>query len=322
MNIVAAQAGGDVSKDEIVVCVKGSKPFKVKNAEEALREAAERLPRPCVMHMERSGGYERLAARVFGAAGIQVRLHNPLKARRLAQAVGAKAKTDAVDAEGLAKTGELLPVAPAKSIERQKLADLSRAIETVKKTRTQYKKRQKMPEIDEGVKKAYQHVIDSLTKEMKTLEKSFLVKVRASSLAGRYKLMLSVPDVGPVTARICLCELPENVLSVSESQICSYAGLAPIDDSSGKHTGPSRIGHGNMRLKAGMYMSAMSALRHQSWAKELYARLLATGRTHQQAAVAIMRRQLVRVAAVTKRGTPWEPKPTENLKKAQIPAAA
>ncbi len=318
MDIVTVEAGGDVGKDEILVCVKGGKPFKVRNEEEALRVAAERLPRPCVVHLERSGGYERLIARVFGECGIQVRLHNPLKARRLAQAVGATAKTDPVDAKGLAETGALLPVSPVKSAERQRLADLSRAIETIKRTRTQYKKRCCMPELDAAAKGAYKHVIENLTRQVKALEKDFLKKVMASSLAERYRIIQSVPDVGPVTTRISLCELPENVRTASTAQVSSFSGLAPIDDSSGKHTGPSRIGHGNMRLKAGMYMSAVCALRHQPWAKALYTRLRAKGRTHQQAIVAVMRKQLVRIVSVVQRGTSWEKDAPESIRKKKI----
>lgn len=309
MDIVTAQIGGDVSKDEILICVKGYKPFTVRNEEKALLEAAGRLPRPCVLHLERSGGYERLAARVFGAEGIEVRLHNPLKARRLAQAMGARAKTDSVDAKGLAETGELLPVSPCKSAERQRLCELSRAIETLKQTGTQYKKRRAAPELDEMTKRTYDRVIECMFKERRALEKQFLQLILKSTLAADYRLLLSIPDVGPVTARICVCELPEDAKHREPAQISSYAGLAPIDHSSGRYTGPARIGRGNLKLKAGLYMSAISALRHQQSAKDHYARLRAKGRTHQQAIVAIMRKQLVRVVVVLKRGTKWESAP-------------
>jgi transposase len=314
MEIVAVQTGGDVSKDHVVVCVTGRKPFTVANREEDLRVAAEGLPRPCLVHMERSGGYERLPARIFRKAGIDVRLHNPLKARRLAQAVGATAKTDPVDAKGLAQTGSLLPFFPEKSADRQALADLSRAIQSIKKTIGQYKKRRSMPELDADAKKGYDAVVDALTRQMRTLDKDFVKRVNASAWAERYRIIMSVPDVGPVTARIALCELPENVAHATEAQICSYGGLAPIDDSSGRHTGPARIGHGNMRLKGGMYMSAITAIGHQTWAKDLYARLRAKGRTHQQGIVAIMRRQLIRIVAVVKRGTVWQKEPPANAK--------
>ena len=46
--------------------------------------------------------------RVLGKAGLPLSRVNPLQARRFAQALGQKAKTDAVDARTLAATGQTL----------------------------------------------------------------------------------------------------------------------------------------------------------------------------------------------------------------------
>ena len=56
-------------------------------------------------------------------------------------------------------------------------------------------------------------------------------------------------------------------------------------------------------------MPALACLAAQGWAGELYRRLSAKGRAHRQALVAVMRRRLVRIVAVLKRGTPWEERP-------------
>ena len=82
-----------------------------------------------------------------------------------------------------------------------------------------------------------------------------------------------------------------------------------MDRSSGKHNPPARLGRGNTHLKAALYMPAVTALRREEWAKNLYARLRQKGRTHDQAIVPIMRRLLTRVVVVLKRGTPWEDEP-------------
>ena len=82
-----------------------------------------------------------------------------------------------------------------------------------------------------------------------------------------------------------------------------------MDDSSGKRTGPARVGRGNPRLKKGLYMSAVTAISHREWAKSLYARLMAKGKTHDQAMVAIMRRILLRVVCVIHRGSTWQVEP-------------
>lgn len=305
MNIVSPQVGIDVAKDELLVCVESGKPFQVFNTEEGCQALVPALPAGSIVHLECSGGYERKVERILKQAGIQVHRHNALKARRLSQALGIAAKTDPVDSRALSNFGALLAEPHSKSIERQRLADFSRSIDKVKQTIAQYKKRRNIPELDEDAKSFYTEVIELLEQLAIEREKAFARRIKASSLADKYKLLMSIPNIGPATARVCICELPENADTQNPAQICSYAGLAPIDDSSGKRNAPKHLGRGNSRLKKAFYMPAISALLFQPWARALYARLMAKGKTHQQAIVPVMRRLLVRVVAVLKRGSPW-----------------
>lgn len=311
MNIVTPQTGIDVAKDELVVSIQESKPFAIPNDEKHCLELASRLPKEGVVHLEASGGYERLVRRVLTEAGIKVLVHNPLKPRRLAQALGVKAKTDPVDAKVLSRSGALLPEGSVKSIIRQQLADHSRAIDTLRTQVGKFKKQMGMPELDSEAQKIYAGVIQDLEQRIQEAVKSFQARVKVSPLFTEYKLIQSIPSLGQTTARICVCEFPEDFALRSPGEIASYAGLAPIDASSGKHVGRARLGHGNSRLKAAFYMPALCAIRSQKWARELYARLKAKGRAHQSAIVAVMRRLLVRVVAVLKRGSAWEAEPTK-----------
>ena len=309
MNIVTPQVGIDVAKDSLDVSIDGARCFRVKNDESGCLCLAERLGRACVVHLESSGGYERLAVRTLRAYGIQVGVHDPLKAKRLFQATGFKAKTDALDARSLAKLGSLLEERKPKSLEREGLCDCSRAIEALKTSAAEFLVRAKASELDPTAKAAYLAAAKGLKEQAKALEKRFEARVKASTFAERYRLALSVPGAGKTLARLCVCELPDDLSPYEAKQIACYAGLAPIDDSSGSRTKRPRLGRGNVRLKSGTYMPALSAMRSQSWARDLYARLRAKGRLHQQAIVAVMRRLLVRVVAVLKRGTPWQEVP-------------
>lgn len=309
MNIVVAQVGIDVSKLELVVSIDGAKPFKVANTLEFCRDLAGQLPKPCCVHLESSGSYERTVRRALIEAGVEVRVHNPLKTKRLAQARGANAKTDSIDARGLAGSGALLPERSAKSLERQRLADFSRAIQSVKETSAEYKRRLSCPELDEDARLVYENLVQLLRAKVENLERQFVTRMKNSTFAREYEIIKSVPGIGPVTARILVCELPEDVPERSPAQISSYAGLAPLDDSSGKRNGPRHLGQGNRRLKACLYMASFCVVRTQSWAKDLYARMRAKGKVHQSAMAAVMRRLLVRVVAVLKRGSPWQGEP-------------
>lgn len=308
MSIVASQVGIDVASQELVTSIDEGKPFCTPNTQEGAEQIARSLPAGCTVHLESTGGYERIALRVLRNAGFDVRIHNPLRARRVAQGTGSGAKTDPIDAVMLSEKGKLLPLHEPKAAERRDLADFSRAIDTIKETIAGYKKRRGMPELDQAAKDAYDAVINVLQAQAKQLEKSFVKRVKNSPYNEQYKLAISVRCVGPVAARVCVCELPEDFKLKPTNHSTSYAGIAPIENSSGKRK-KAHIGRGNARLKGGIYMCAVTALRDEPWARTLYTRLIAQGRTHDQAIVPIMRRILVRVVCVLKRGSPWQAEP-------------
>lgn len=307
MNIVSV--GVDVAQKELVVSHCGRKPFSVRNDAQGCREFAESLPAGSVVHAEASGGYERTLCRALDQAGVACRLHNPLRVRRMAQATGSRAKTDALDASALAGCGPALPVHAPKSSERQGLCDLSRTIDSLKSDAARHKKRLGKPELDPQAREILEQAIQSLEGILRQAEKEFEARVERSCCAEEYRLALSVPRIGPQTARAVVCELPEDAAQATPAQIASYAGLAPMDCSSGRFKGASRIGKGSARLKAALYMAAVGALKTEPWARESYARMRGRGKSHQTAIVAVMRRLLLRVHAVIKRGSPWKREP-------------
>jgi len=309
MSIVTPQVGVDVAKDELVVSINQGKARAVANTQSAIASLIRSLPQTAEVHLEASGGYERLVRQMLEEAGIKVLVHNALKAKRMAQAKGRKAKTDAVDAQGLSQWGALLPEGSVRCLERQKLADLSRAIHTLKLTAAEYKKRMDMPELDAEAVQLFKDIRTEMLKRVRAAEKALQERLAKSSFNERYKLLQSVPGIGKVTAAILICEFPEDVAERTSAQICSYAGVAPMDDSSGKRNGQAHIGHGNSRLKGALYMPAVGALRSFEWARGLYAKLRAKGKAHQTAIVAVMRRLLVRAHAVVKRGSSWQEEP-------------
>jgi len=305
----APQVGIDVSKGELVVSVEGFRPFHKPNTPGGVEELIERLPVSAIVHMESSGGYERLARRMLESAGFEVRVHNPHRSLRLAQAKSIKAKTDPIDAAHLAENGRLLPVRKLKSTEREALTDLSRAIDRLKRDIGQYKKMCNAPELDEDARLTFEQAIEALGSVLKQAKATFEKRLGQSSFAGERRLAMTVPGIGPETARICICELPEDFRERASTQIASYAGLAPMDCSSGRFIGQKRLRKGNSRLKAAFYMAAMTAIFHFDWARRLYRGLRQKGKVHQAAIAAVMRRLLVRVLSVLRSGKPWEERP-------------
>jgi len=273
-----------------------------------------------VIALEATGRYESLARHELESAGYTVRVKNPKQVRRLAQGLGQQAKTDGLDARFLADTAELGPDTQPRSKERESLGDISRAIECLKKDRSGYLKRIQVPGVNPVVITTFKAAIKTSDAHIAKLETTFVQLMKKkdtkSLLAKRYKLALSVAGVGPVMARIAVCELPENLHAWSIRQISSYAGVAAMDNSSGKSALPAHVPrHANSHLKGGLYMPAVSLIATQEWAKHTYARLRATGRSHQQAIVPIMHKLLFHIVAVLKRGSPWEGEPPKGLDK-------
>jgi len=67
---------------------------------------------PRLVVMEATGGYEAALACALQAAGRAVAVVNPRQARDFAKAMGRLAKTDRIDAEGLAELGRVLLTRP------------------------------------------------------------------------------------------------------------------------------------------------------------------------------------------------------------------
>jgi transposase len=306
MNSIVSQVGIDVGKATLFVSIDEKTPFEIANEKKACLALAGRLPAKAEVHLEASGGYDRTVRRALEEAGFEVRVHNPYKARCMARARSSGAKTDKIDAKHLSQTGQLLPVKAAKSEEREGLADQSRALESLRASASSYRLKLAQPELDPEAKAVYAGVVEDFEARIEKLEKAIEQRLKNSSMASDYALLLTVPGVGKAIARVCLAELPEDLRERTPAEIASYAGLAPLDNSSGTYTGKSRIGTGNVHLKAVLYMGALSLCRNQAWARDHYDRLRAKGKHHLTAIIAIMRRLLMRIVAVLKRGTPWQ----------------
>jgi transposase len=304
-----SQIGIDVSKDWLDASVDGGAPFRIDNSRAAGAALAGRLPASCVVHPESSGGYERVAVRALREAGVEVRVHDPLRARRIAQAKEGWAKTGPVDARNLARHGARLEPGREKPVARESLCDLSRAIDGLTAAAAAFKVRARRAGIDPEAGRALPQAAGDPGRRADAPREAFEARARPSPLARRFEPARGAPGVGPGLARAVARELADGLAPLGTGQIASCAGLAPIDSSSGRRTGRTWLARGDARIKRALYMPALSALASQPWARELYDKLKAKGKARQQAIVAVMRRLLVRIVAVLKRGTPWKDDP-------------
>ena len=127
-----------------------------------------------------------------------------------------------------------------------------------------------------------------------------------ATLAGRAALYRTVPGIGPLTAATLVAHLPE--LGHWDSKaLTSLVGLAPWSRDSGKKQGHRAIRGGRGLVRRALYMCAWAVIRHDSEMRRFYDRLRQRGKPGNVAVVAVMRKILLQLNAVARRGTPWAP---------------
>ena len=103
--------GIDVSKDRLDVHVHpDGEVFVCARNADGLDDLITRLKSLdlAIVAIEATGGYETVAAAALGAAGLPVVVVNPAQVRAFARALGARAKTDPIDAGVIARFAEAI----------------------------------------------------------------------------------------------------------------------------------------------------------------------------------------------------------------------
>lgn len=106
----------------------------------------------------------------------------------------------------------------------------------------------------------------------------------------RYQLLTTVPGIGAVSALTILSELILLAPAMTVRQWVASSGLDPAHQQSGTSLNkPSRISRaGNRRLRASLYMSALSASRYDRHLAAFYQALRARHKTGLQALTAVV----------------------------------
>ena len=233
-------AGIDVGKRELIVSVAGGPVQRFANQEAGITTLLKWLGKQTVTHVvcEATGGYERQLVSRLQASDVAVHVAHPNRVRGFAQALGQGAKTDALDAQVLARYGEKFEL-PSQSPRDGASLELREAM-----SRRQQLVEQRVQEVNRlekglrgSVKKSCERHVAWLDKEIARLDKACQEVVqRHESLRERAALYESVSGVGAVTAAVLLAELPE--LGQGDGKgLVSLAGLAPWPHDSGRHRG-------------------------------------------------------------------------------------
>ena len=301
--------GIDVSKDRLdVMMLPQQQCWSVHNDPRGWTELVERLRSFSIsaIGLEASGGYERGVMRALLAAGMSVRQINPFKLRQFAKASGVLAKNDRLDARMIASFVAIMPTRPAQrrapAIER--LSEMEAIRRQLSNQKVAAENASRLLE-DAMLQRLCHRRIARLAADIDLLDKHLLEVVAADpALADRYRLLTSMPGVGPTLACTLLALLPE-LGRLSRKQVAALVGVAPYDFDSGKLKGMRCIWGGRAPVRQVLYMAAMRASNWNPVLKAFHNRLKAAGKLPKVVIVAVMRKMITMLNAMVRGDVVW-----------------
>jgi transposase len=306
-------AGIDVGKHRLDVALSGSQDeIQVHNSPDGL---AILLPWLRARHVERvgleaTGGYERAVRAGLEAAGFAVVVHQPIEVRLFARLTRRRAKTDRLDAHLIAAaTARVETVKAAQDPRLPALAEHLSAYEQVSDQAAQLKTFRESLTLAE-LAAPIQAQIRALEQLKARLLALILRRIKAEpDLLGRFRLLLSLPGIGPIVAASLVIRMPE-LGGLRRGQAAALIGVAPFACESGQTKGLRRIAGGRARPRLLLYLAALAAKRCDPGLKAFAHSLQARGKAAKLITVAVMRKLIEAANLVLQRQQPWIPSPS------------
>lgn len=260
--------------------------------------------------LEPTGRYSLTVAKQAQAAGRQVLLAPTRKAKRYLASIQDRAKTDRVDAPGLAwfgatrpKTQALTPY-PVNEEAVERLQQLLTARRGVVEALTSLRQRlAELPHAGDPLKAA----VTALEAQQAALEQA--IATASQELAGEdLRRLREVVGIGAVTATAVVARMKGRKFPRAD-QFVAYVGFDIGIVESGKRKGQRGLTkQGDAELRRLLYLCAQSAVRSDKGPfKAQYERELARGRKKTEA-LCIIARKLAKVCwAIVERGATWDP---------------
>ena len=263
--------------------------------------------------IEATGKYHRGVHIFLHERGLPVCVVNPYRSRKFADALGELAKTDKIDAMVLARYAELVePEAQAPAPKAvAEMAELVHARNTAVAAQTALRNRLGAAH-SSLLKRELRIQIRSGAAHIKRLEKAIRVVITDNAeLARRFKILTSIPGIGPIAAA-GLVGLMAELGTLSSKQVAALVGVAPMNWDSGQMRGRRAIKGGRPAVRRLIYMAALSAAVRGANPdlKAFYEQLRRRGKASKVAIVATMRKLVILANTLIAQDRQWRPKPT------------
>ena len=306
--MTAHTIGIDISKARLdVFDSKRQEVRSFNNTEAGFRELSKWLVSypPTRVVDEPTGPYHRNFEEHFCGKWPLVKV-NPLQARRFSEACGTRAKTDALDARGLARMGAVLELEPDVPVSKttRVLKDLQLARTALVKDRTRLRNRSHI-QSNKVLQRQTKARLDLVEKQIDQLDAEISKLIETDKTTARRRdILRSIPGLGPLASAAILTFLPE-IGTLDRRQVGSLAGVVPHTRQSGQWKGKAFISGGRKPLRDALYMPALVAMRFNPDLKKKYQTLRDAGKPAKVAIVAIMRKLIETANALVKENRFW-----------------
>lgn len=303
--------GVDVSKDELVVATHGQLGCvsSVPNECQAIRQWLEALPAGTLVAMESTGRYHQRLANLGAGMGLRVFVLNARDVHFYAKCLGARSKSDRVDAHiiarYLAEHHQRLHPYCAPSASQAQLDQLLGQRWTLVSKRTAV--RESLKGCAAGIAQAVRELDEAFATLLGAIDARISALIDADAPMQEARALLqSIVGVGPQSSAL-LVNLLARVPFANADALVAYSGLDPRANDSGRTRGRRRLSkRGDPALRHQMFMVAMAAC-HTKTFKATYQALRDRGLKSTEALV-ILARKLLRIAfALWHSGKPFEP---------------
>jgi transposase len=293
--------GCDVGKDSIVAFDNRSdKIHEIANRSEDLAAFVAQLPGECLLVCEATGGWETALLDAALAAGIPAHRADARKVKAFIRSLGRLAKTDRIDAQGLARYGQeradRLERWRAPDPDLQTLQALVRLRRDLVADRTAARQRLKAPG-GPAIRGYLEPLIEQFGGLIAQLDAQIAALTgQVEALRIRVDTVAAIEGCGAVVSTTLVALLPE-LGAIDRKAIAALAGVAPHPRQSGRKDGYRHVRGGRQEVRPVLFMAALCASRHNPTLKAFYQRLVANGKKKIVAITAVMRKLITIINA-------------------------
>ena len=307
--------GIDVAKDSLELhlideneCqLPHSIPNTTKEIRKLFRELKQKSINP-VFCMESTGCYSKKIAKQCLEAGQAVTIVNPYRIKKFGEALGKMHKTDAIDAEIIAKYAQYQKPQPLSKYNEQKelVKEFKRIQDSLTEQLTTLKNQIKSV-IHKDVKKHLSSLVKTLKEELEKIKQKIAELIaKDPEMQEQKELLMTIPGIAEGNSSLIIAEINDIKDFRSARALAAYIGVVPRHHQSGVvffTKGISRAG--NRKLREKLYLSAMSIWKEGKHFRGFIERLEGRGKAKKQILCAIIRKLAHTIYGILKHKTPF-----------------